>query len=275
MNNSTPKSLSSQLSNFVDRDDRFVHLYFTHQGFESIDPPVRAREFACPFCNSSDFVLFKVNDLQTAWMCGRICKGSDQRSLMGSYHHTTQPKRTLLWSEFCDLNAIGDLNHDVCFEKIHQNKEMVDYFLKFASNPTGLLLLQGSKGNGKTYAALGMCEYFTRTNASAIFCTQYEMQRNLILEKRDYSFQYTKSIMNCNLLVIDDLGVGDNPADFMKFLFEVIDKRTQWSNRGTIITTNLSDKDLSESCGEALCSRIAMGKKFTFKEQSRRKQKKT
>ena len=271
------KTIQDELAEFkkqnFKKEDCFVHFYFSQNGYTPIDPPVRANEFSCPFCGEEDFHLYSVTKDQKAWMCGRVCEGSRQRS--GSLGSITPQiaKRALEWPLFCEQNDIGDLKHDVRFEKIEQSAAKVDYLLKFATKPAGIILMQGTKGNGKTYASLGVCEYFTRKNSFAIFTTQIQMQHNWLMTfKSDIHNHYIQSITNCNLLVVDDFGTGDIPPGFMTFFFELIDKRSQWSDRGTIITTNLSDEHFSRYCGEALNDRIGTGQKMVFKEKSRRKQ---
>ena len=259
--------------NFSQKEDCFVHYYFSQGGYVPIDPPVRANEFCCPFCGEEDFFIYTVSKDQKAWGCGRVCKGSRQRSTSGGDITPQTQKRALEWPKFCELNGIGDLKHDVRFEKIEQAAPKVDYLLKFATKPMGIILMQGTKGNGKTYASLGVCEYFTRKNTFAIFTTQTQMQQNWLLTfKSDIHNRYIQSVTTCNLLVIDDFGIGDIPPGFMTFFFELIDQRAQWSDRGTIITTNLNDADFSRYCGEALNDRIGTGQKMVFKEKSRRKQ---
>lgn len=258
---------------FIKTDDCFVHFYFSQKGYEPIDPPVRANEFVCPFCGGEEFFTYAVTKDQKAWGCGRICEGSKQRSHGSAGIVPQNPKRAQEWPLFCELNGIGDLKHDVRFEKIEQSSAKVDYLLKFSIKPVGIILMQGTKGNGKTYASLGVCEYFTRRNTFAIFTTQIQMQHNWLMTfKSDIHNNYIHSIENCNLLVVDDFGTGDIPPGFMTFFFEVIDKRSQWSDRGTIITTNLNDADFSRYCGEALNDRIGTGQKMVFKDKSRRKQ---
>ena len=257
---------------YMKKEDCFVHFYYSQTGYVAIDPPVRANEFCCPFCGEQEFFLYAVTKDQKAWGCGRVCEASKQRS-HGSGTLTPQtPKRALEWALFCEINDIGDLKHDIRFEKIEQSAAKVDYLLKFATKPVGVILMQGTKGNGKTYASLGVCEYFTRKNTSAKFTTQKQMQYDWLMTfKNERPSYYIQSVTECNLLVIDDFGTGDIPPGFMSFFMELIDKRTQWSDRGTIITTNLNDSDFSKYCGEALNDRISTGQKISFVEKSRRK----
>jgi hypothetical protein len=258
-------------NNLYQEENCFVHFYFSNEGYKPIDPPVRANEFSCPFCGGNDFFVFSVPNEMKAWGCGAICRSSRLVSHTKDTDHTPKVKRSLEWPLFCEMSDLGDLNHSVAFEKIHQPPERIDYFMKFALHPLGILLFQGSKGSGKTYASLGICEFFARKSISIVFTMASKMYQNWMKSKGDPKNNYIPSLKNCLLLVIDDFGIGENSIDFMTFFFELIDHRIQWSNRGTIITTNLDDKKFSDYCGEALGDRIRTGQKFIFKEKSRRK----
>ena len=71
--------------------------------------------------------------------------------------------------------------------------------------------------------------------------------------------------------MIDDFATGEPNSKFLEFFMEVINTRIQWSNRGTVITTNLKTKEFNTYCGEALVDRITTGQKFIFVGESRRK----
>jgi DNA replication protein DnaC len=129
--------------------------------------------------------------------------------------------------------------------------------------------MQGSSGSGKTYASMGVCELFTRTQTSAIFTTQTKMLSNWLADEGMF---YINRVEDTNLLVVDDFGTGEVTPGFMKFFLDLINTRMQWSTRGTIISTNLSDKDLADYCGSALNDRIKTGQKMLFNEKTRRKQ---
>ena len=248
------------------RDD-FVNFYMSNSGYKSIDPPVRASEFSCPFCDEKDFWLYRMNKDSVAWVCGRVCSGSRLPSSSTLNQVTAPLKRSIEWPLFCEMNGLGDLLHEVKFEKIEQEKKKVDHLLKFAVKPSGIVLMQGPTGPGKTYAALGVCEYFTRKNSYVVFCTQ----KNLHTKWAEKDHEYLHKVYNCNLLVIDDFGTGEISNAFMVFFMDLIDSRLQWSDRGTIITTNLDDQMFLHFCGEALTDRINTGQKFVFKDKSKRK----
>jgi len=164
------------------------------------------------------------------------------------------------------------MHHDVKFEKIQQSNSKLAYLLKFALKPYGIIFMKGAPGTGKTYACLGVCEFFTRKDSSCIFCTQTQLhERWLHTFKSDDYFNFIHRVKTCCLLVIDDFATGEISPSFMKFLMDLINSRMQWSDKGTIINTNLNNKDFSIVCGEALSSRINTGVLFEYEGKDRRK----
>lgn len=254
------------------RGSRFVHFIASSKGYLPVDPPQMAKEISCPFCGCTDFLLWADKE-KTVWFCERICTGSMLPKSSGSMDVPPTPKRALLWPLFCEINGIGDVNHEVRFENVQQSEKRVAFMLQFVGNPRGILLMQGNRGSGKTYSALAMCELFTRKSTSCVFSTQKQMLNQwLDTFKQEQLNEYVKKITEIQLLVIDDFGIGDPTVAFMAFFMELINTRLQWTNRGTVITTNLSELEMNKLCGPALMDRINTGQTFLFEEkQSRRK----
>lgn len=244
----------------------------TPGGTHLLSSPVMSTEYECGYCGTKEHYTPYVDPTKSdkrVWLCANtLCDVYKKKSHLGSTITPPSLKRALEWPEFCEKNGIGDLHHDVKFEKIEQSSGKIDYLLKFANKPCGIIFMQGSPGSGKTYASMGVCELFTRRNPSARFITQSKMQDQWMTPEK-YTFV---SQMKCvSLLVVDDFGTGNISPGFMKFFLDLINTRMQWSDRGTIITTNLNEKDFTDYCGGALNDRIKTGQLFEFKEKSRRK----
>ncbi len=207
------------------------------------------------------------------WLCANpICDVYTMRSRVKVTKHTANAFRALQWPLFCEMNTLGDENYNVKFEDINQTEGKISYMVKFIASPRGILFMQGDPGTGKTFAALAICELFTRKDVSCIFTTQKQMSNNwLETFKPDRFSNYIEKVSTCSLLVIDDFGTGEVNPKFIEFFMELINTRMQWSNRGTVITTNLQEKEFNKFCGEALSDRILTGQRFEFKGKSRRK----
>ncbi len=149
------------------------------------------------------------------------------------------------------------------FLDMQQSDDDKAELIAFAKCPKGFLLLAGSNGSGKSYAA--MCIY--RVNSSlelpqwnpdeALFINQSELNEKWLNSDRKEWSEWCK---DTRLLVIDDLGTRRPSDAFADFLYAIIDYR--WNERevlGTIITTNLNSQTMREMFGSAIISRIASG----------------
>lgn len=149
---------------------------------------------------------------------------------------------------------------------------MKTFLLKYAQKPSGIVIMQGKPGTGKTYGSLGVCEYFTRSQSSCVFVSQRELLRIwLSITRGEIQSNYLSSVENCLLLVIDDFGTSEPSPGFMSYFMELIDKRMQWKDKGTIITTNLDTKKLNVYCGDALNDRLGTGQFLIYEGKTRRK----
>jgi hypothetical protein len=255
----------------IDKDNKLVHFFMTSKGYQAINPPQWSKELECPFCGETDFILFMVDKERRAWGCRRVCEGSKMKILSGGTSTLPKEKRAILWPLFCENNGIGDEHYDVKFENIQQSQGKIDYMLKFATAPRGIILMRGDPGTGKTYAAMAMCEFFTRSSSNCVFTTQKQMSNNWLAAQGDHMNNYINTVTTTPLLVVDDFATGEPNPKFLEFFMELINTRLQWKTRGTVITTNLDVKKFSLFCGEALSDRIATGELFNFEGNTRRK----
>ena len=164
-------------------------------------------------------------------------------------------------------------------DSIQQDKEVVEFLKFYARNPVGFLLLSGKNGTGKSYAAMQVynCVSGYKLPAydhdRAIFINQANLNMKWSMEQ--YKWQQTVSLLtemvNTKLLVLDDLGTRTPSDPFMDFLYALVDARyEERSSKGTIITTNLTAKDLREKFSDAFASRVASGQCFRLEGQDRR-----
>lgn len=247
------------------------HFVTAPFGIQPLKEAVMSTDKECEWCGGTSHHLPLIDPTKSSertWLCANIdClvyKGSND---IWQYKPKGEGKRALLWPLFCEINGIGDMNHDVRFEDIKQDPKKVAYLEKFAESPKGIILMQGQKGLGKTFAALATCELFTRKNSSCIFITHKQLL-SVWLQK---DINFTNKIEGVSLVVIDDFGTGEPTPGFLNYFMDLINTRIQWRSRGTIITTNLEDDKLSIFCGEALLDRILTGMNFVFEGNSRRK----
>ena len=254
---------------------KLVHWFPSNEGYIPIDPPRMSNELSCPFCGETEHYT-PLRDLSVAnervWICGRTCVRSMLPKSLSSTTILPTPKRALLWPVWCQNNGVGDIHHGVRFELIDQSEGKIQFLKKFADLPTGIILMQGEKGTGKTYASMALCELYTRRNTDVRFFTQQElMSQWLMTFKEERPTGFIDKIKQLGLLVIDDFGMVEPPPGFLGFFMDLINTRMQWTNRGTVITTNLNEKKMSQYCGEALSDRLGTAQVFAFSGPTRRK----
>lgn len=137
-------------------------------------------------------------------------------------------------------------------------KNFVRHFNKKHDN----LLFLGNTGVGKTFLANCIAKELLDRGFTVIYLTAFRLFD--ILEKykfgRDEDSLYAASnqfdyIMDCDLLIIDDLGTELNNAFTTSQLYLIINERLL-REKSTIISTNLSIVNLNTNYSERIYSRI-------------------
>ncbi len=134
---------------------------------------------------------------------------------------------------------------------------------EFVANPTGFFLISGTNGNGKTFTAQAIYDWFWHPQSDNQFWNQSDLKMHW---QEDYSkygstTYFFNQLANAPLLVLDDIGVIKPTDTFMEFLYGLSNKRDKLKNtHGTIITTNLNSVAMREMFGGAFLSRVASGR---------------
>lgn len=124
----------------------------------------------------------------------------------------------------------------------------------------GNLLLMGSAGTGKTFLSnciakelIEQCRPVIYVSAGTFF-DRLEREKFGRLGEEETGLS-EKSVSDCELLIIDDLGTELTTSFTLSKLFSIINNRLQ-PNKSTIISTNLTLNDLSRVYGDRVVSRI-------------------
>ena len=136
----------------------------------------------------------------------------------------------------------------------------VDYVNNFNESNDENLLFYGSTGLGKTFMCNCIAKALLDMNKIVVYQTAFKILE--IIEKRrfdksadrfkDYQYQL---LFDADLLIIDDLGTELSNAFTNAEIFNIVNTRLI-SGKKTIISTNLSPKELSEIYSDRIFSRV-------------------
>lgn len=133
-------------------------------------------------------------------------------------------------------------------------KNFVKNFRQTFSN----LLLYGPVGTGKTFLSNCMAKELLDAGDSVIYFTAFQLFEELSFdasgEEGDFRQRYA-SLLDSDLLILDDLGTELPNAFTVSRLFQVLNERIL-RQKSTIISTNLSLKDFRDLYSERIFSRI-------------------
>lgn len=137
--------------------------------------------------------------------------------------------------------------------------KMREFCEKFYGSQIKFVLLCGQSGTGKTSLAYAMCNALLDKGVTVCFVTAFEFN-NLILRYHTTPVavrsQYLDSVLDCDFLVIDDLGTEPMLKSVTKeYLYNVVDTRVN-SGKKTMVTSNLSLEELMLRYGERTISRM-------------------
>ena len=158
-----------------------------------------------------------------------------------------------VYPDYSSSAALKDNNLDVIYGKTS------GYIEKFPSGAKSPFVISGSVGVGKSHLAYAIAGKISEKGYNVITLTAYELHSiftkyaSAPFSERD---SYLEILMDCDLLVIDDLGcepIINNVSN--QCLYAILSERAV-NGSPIIITTNLDHIQLSERYGECLFSRI-------------------
>jgi DNA replication protein DnaC len=128
---------------------------------------------------------------------------------------------------------------------------------EYAALPSGVLVLRGGVGNGKTHAAAAILIQHGRGR----FFSHADLLKAKRRAYEDHDDTACADAIRSPLLVIDELGVGASGSDAYDLLHDAIDSR-DLALRPTIITSNLPDDEFKALLGERLYNRLEGAERF-------------
>lgn len=143
---------------------------------------------------------------------------------------------------------MAERNFDICR----------DYANQFSPR-SGNLLLFGAPGLGKTFLSACIARVVSENGHSVVYDTaghifsQFETAR--FHREDEESAQDAKRYMNCDLLIMDDLGTEMLTTFVQSTLYQIINSRLL-SGKKTIVNTNLKPEQIGQRYGAQVLSRL-------------------
>lgn len=127
----------------------------------------------------------------------------------------------------------------------------------FDRSPGQNLFLYGDTGVGKTFLSRCIAQALLESTHSVVYFSAHDLFEHLARQtfSEDPARDHTDPVPECDLLIIDDLGTELTNAFVSSSLFTCINDRLR-DKRSTIISTNLSLQEFSDTYSERTFSRI-------------------
>ena len=146
------------------------------------------------------------------------------------------------------------------FEKfnVHSGNEEAYESTKNFDRTKDNLYLWGPVGVGKTHLAYSCAKAYALHGREVVIATPLRIvdsfRTKSEIEKEEIFTDYTE----CDLLLIDDLGISKHTDFALEVLCEILNRRTLQLRNGLIVTSNLSlDKLSGKNSDDRLSSRLA------------------
>ncbi len=158
--------------------------------------------------------------------------------------------------EDCDFAIFPDEERDRITDVYKTAKGFCD---KFPTTKKLNFIFMGKCGSGKTFAASCMAKAISDKGYSVIMLSSFAFANRMLkyhVALSGEKLQYLEPLLDCDLLVIDDLGSENIIKNVtVEYLFHVINERMS-AKKHTVITTNLDAIMLRERYGERTYSRL-------------------
>jgi DNA replication protein DnaC len=133
----------------------------------------------------------------------------------------------------------------------------------WARNSSGQLFLAGKPGRGKTSCAIALMRFFESKNIPLSDQFYWFLPELFELWKSQMNegwvnFDMMNKLKAYKVLILDDIGTRDPSPSFLDFLYVIINHRCL-TDCITIYTSNLSSKELNDSFGPRIVSRMTEG----------------
>ncbi len=206
--------------------------------------------YVCPVCRDSGYVN------------GRYCECFKQ--LCGKLSAEELNKKTQLGTAGFDTFSLSYYQGD--------DYRIMDNILRFSRNyaetftrNSGSILMLGRTGLGKTHLSLAIADTVMKKGYSVIYDSAVNILRSIERDHfgREHSTETIDLIMDCDLLILDDLGTEYESPFYNSMIYNIINTRLN-RRKPTIISTNLDYEGIARRYDERVVSRLTSIYKCLF-----------
>ncbi len=214
-------------------------------------------QYHCPKCRDTGYIGNEKCSCFKQAISDLLYSGSNIKSILDKENFSKFSFR--YYSDDYTDEALGMSPLSNMQKTVASCKNFIRHFDKNHDN----LLLLGNTGVGKTFLANCIAKELLDQGYTVIYLTAFRLFD--ILEKnkfgRDGEVSYDAAnqfeyILDCDLLIIDDLGTELNNSFINSQLYLIINERLL-RQKSTLISTNLSLTNINTNYGERIFSRIA------------------
>lgn len=161
--------------------------------------------------------------------------------------------------KLCDFSSFNldyyDGNDRIVMEHILNKAQ--SFAGTFGAEAENLIML-GDTGLGKTHLSLSIAGAVIEKGYSAVYDTTMNLLKKIEREhfSRNSDDELLNTVLDVDLLVIDDLGTEFLTPFYASIIFKIIDTRLNME-RSTIISTNLTLNEIESHYGKRISSRIS------------------
>ena len=159
-------------------------------------------------------------------------------------------------SKFCSFSE----SDFTIFSESEKMKKVYDTLEKWCNNPLSNKIINfgffGNTGTGKTFLTQCIADKLINNGYFVYFTTAFNLHKNLIEYHTTNNNELLQNYINCDILLIDDLGTENFIKNITEnYLYTIINQR-MLSNKPILFTTNLDLNGIFERYGERIFSRL-------------------
>lgn len=208
--------------------------------------------YTCPVCHDTGYVNGSRCSCFKKKAIDLIYEDSNLKNITSSENFST------FSFEWYDKKQVDPITGLTPYNNMHKVLDVCQSFVQTFDNSFSNLLLTGETGVGKTFLANCIAKELLDTYHSVIYLTATEFFK--CFENSDFRRNLDNSIdvnyfLECDLLIIDDLGTESSNSYTNSKLFYVINERLL-RNKSVIISSNFTISQIEDFYSERIFSRI-------------------